>query len=121
MAEFVSNLGFLIGSSQGNSVLQGSLQPRVVDKTGLTGKYTFILEYYNASTADLARQLKSLALTRTDSATGNASPAASDPDGGGPNIFAAIQKQLSLRLEKTAEVPLDMIVIESVDKVPTEN
>ncbi len=119
MAEFVSNLGFLIGSSQGKSVLQGFLQPRVVDKTDLTGKYTFILEYYNAGTAELTRQLASLAQSGADSATGNAvPPAASDP-GGGPNIFTAIQKQLGLRLDKTADVPLDMIVIEGVDKVPT--
>jgi uncharacterized protein (TIGR03435 family) len=121
MAEFVSNLGFLIGGSQGKGVLQGFLQPRVVDKTGLTGKYTFILEYYDAGMSSLMRQLN-LGPARADSATGNASPpAASDPDGGGPNIFAAIQKQLGLRLDKTAEVPLDMIVVESVDKVPTED
>ena len=120
MAEFVSNLGFLIGSSQGKSVTQGFLQPRVVDKTGLTGKYTFILEYYNAGTAELTRQLASQLPPRADSATGNAAPpAASDLGGGGPNIFTAIQKQLGLRLDKTADVPLDMIVVESVDKVPT--
>ena len=118
MAEFVSNLGFLIGSSQGKSVLDGFPQPRVVDKTGLTGKYTFILEYYSAGTANLALALP----TRVDSDTGTASPpAASDPDGGMPNIFVAIQKQLGLRLDKAAAVPLDMIVVESVDKVPTAN
>lgn len=122
MAEFVSNLGFLIGSSQGKSVTQGFLQPRVIDKTGLTGKYTFILEYYNASTAGRLRQLNSLEPTRADSATGGASsPAASDPDGGGPDIFTAIQKQLGLRLDKTGGLPLEVIVVESVDKVPTEN
>ena len=43
------------------------------------------------------------------------------PDGGLPNIFTAIQKQLGLRLNKTADVPMDVIVVESVDKVPTEN
>jgi uncharacterized protein (TIGR03435 family) len=117
MAEFVSNLGFLIGSSQGKSVLNGFLQPRVVDKTGLTGKYTFLLEYYSAGSEDLARQFAS---TRADSGAGNAAlPDPSDPGGGLPNIFVAIQKQLGLRLDKTAEVPLDIIVVESVDKVPT--
>jgi len=119
MAEFISNLGFLIGSSQGKSVTQGFLQPRVVDRTGLTGKYTFILEYYNAGTAELTRQLASLAQSRADSATGNAAPPAASDPGGGPSIFAAIQKQLGLRLDKTPDVPLDMIVVESVDKVPT--
>ena len=27
----------------------------------------------------------------------------------------------SLRLDKTADIPLDVIVVDSVDKVPTEN
>lgn len=110
MTEFVSNLGPLIGSSQGNGALDGSPQPRVVDKTGLTGKYTFILEYYSAGLANLqARQPP------------RADPDASDPDGGLPNIFVAVQKQLGLRLDKAAALPLEMIVVESVDKVPTAN
>ena len=122
MAEFVSNLGFVIGSSQGKSVLHGFLQPRVVDKTGLTGKYTFILEFHNEGSANLANQFRSVLPARVDSDAANGPPAAaSDPGSGLPNIFAAIQKQLGLRLDKTADVPLDMIVVESVDKVPTQD
>jgi uncharacterized protein (TIGR03435 family) len=53
---------------------------------------------------------------------GNASPPApSEPDGGGPDIFAAIQKQLGLRLDKMPGVPVDIIVVDSVDKTPTED
>jgi uncharacterized protein (TIGR03435 family) len=116
MAEFVSNLGFLIGSSQGKSVLDGYVQPRVIDQTGLTGKYTFILEYYSEAGAALANRFPA----RGNSDTANGSPpVANDPDDGGPSIFTAIQKQLGLRLAKTRDVPLDMIVVESVDKVPT--
>jgi uncharacterized protein (TIGR03435 family) len=118
IAQFVSNLGFLIGSSQGKSVADGYPQPRVVDKTGLTGTYTFILEYYNQSTADLAAGLRPLA--QADSGGSPLPPAASEPEGG-VNIFTAIQKQLGLRLDKTAAVPLDVIVVDSVDKVPTAN
>jgi uncharacterized protein (TIGR03435 family) len=112
MADFISNLGLLIGSSQAKSVRDGFLQPRVVDKTGLTGKYTFILEYYDASHTPEGVPLF---------APGAFSAAASDADGGGPSIFAAIQKQLGLRLDKTADIPLDVIVVESVEKVPTAN
>lgn len=119
MEQFLSNLGFLIGSSQGKSVTDGYLQPRVVDKTGLTGKYTFVLEYYSAGTANLAASLA--ALPRFQSATADSPPAAGDPGEGGPNIFTAIQKQLGLRLDKTAAVPLDVIVVDSLDKVPTAN
>jgi uncharacterized protein (TIGR03435 family) len=38
---------------------------------------------------------------------------------GGPTIFTAIQKQLGLRLDKTADVPVDVIVIDNLDKLPT--
>jgi len=108
--EFVSNLGFLIGSSQGKSVLDGYPQARVVDKTGLTAKYTFVLEYYNASSANLAARLN------TEIGRGAGVPP--DPDDGGPTIFSAI-KQLGLRLDKTADVPIDVIVVDSIDKLPT--
>jgi uncharacterized protein (TIGR03435 family) len=53
---------------------------------------------------------------------GDVSAAASDQSGGGlPTIFTAVEKQLGLRLEKVKDVPLDVIVIDHVDKVPTEN
>jgi uncharacterized protein (TIGR03435 family) len=119
MTEFVSNLGFIVGSSRGKGVLDGNLQPRIVDKTGLTGKYTFILEYYNAGTASLAASLPMLDRTGNGAAD-NSVPVASDPSGAA-DIVTAIRKQLGLRLDKTADVPLDVIVVDSVDKTPTEN
>jgi uncharacterized protein (TIGR03435 family) len=118
MAEFASGLGYTIGSSQGKGASDGNLQPRVVDKTGLTGKYTFILEYFDAGMANLSRMLR-----RPDGDPGlgaAAPPAASDPDGGGPTIFKAVQK-LGLRLDKVAAVSMQVIVIENLDKTPTEN
>jgi uncharacterized protein (TIGR03435 family) len=48
------------------------------------------------------------------------SPTASDP-AGATSIFTAIQKQLGLRLDKTSGVPLDVIIVDSVGKTPTEN
>jgi uncharacterized protein (TIGR03435 family) len=47
-------------------------------------------------------------------------PAASDPSGA-TDIVTAIRKQLGLRLDKIADVPLDVIIVDSVDKTPTEN
>jgi uncharacterized protein (TIGR03435 family) len=117
MATFVSNLGNLIGATQGKSVLDGHLQPRVVDKTGLTGKYTFILEY---SDIGLSIVRSRVAAAFPSSPLGNSSEP-DDPAGGAPNIIDAVQKQLGLRLDKVAAVPLDVIVIDSLDKTPTEN
>lgn len=116
MAEFATNLPPLISSSQDKDIVQQSPTnplPRVADKTGLTGKYTFILEFYNPRAIQLG------GLLRRDGAD-NAPPPAPDPSGA-PNIFVAVQKQLGLRLDKTPGVPLDVIVVDSVDKVPAEN
>jgi uncharacterized protein (TIGR03435 family) len=124
MAEFAVNLAPLIAASEGKRAATAfSVRPlpRVTDKTGLTGKYTFVLEFYNADMANL--NLPAL-FGRGGAAndTGNGPvPAASDPGGAFPNIFVAVQKQLGLRLDKTADVPLDVIVVDSVDKVPAEN
>jgi uncharacterized protein (TIGR03435 family) len=72
----------------------------VVDATGLTGSYSFQLYF-----------------------TPDASPAPSDATSAaaeGPGLFAAVQEQLGLRLEaKTA--PLEFLVIDRAEKVPTEN
>jgi uncharacterized protein (TIGR03435 family) len=110
MAEFVSNLGYLIGMAQGRPASEGFPQPRVIDKTGLAGKYTFILEYYSAGDAD-----------RAAAAPDSPTSASNSPGPEFPDIFAALRKQLGLRLDKLPDVPTDVILIERLDKVPTEN
>jgi uncharacterized protein (TIGR03435 family) len=67
------------------SVDDGFFQPRVVDKTGLTGKYTFILEFNCPACVPL-------------------SPTVSvNPDG------------LGLKLIKTTDVPMEVIVVEALN------
>jgi uncharacterized protein (TIGR03435 family) len=124
MAEFAVNLAPLVAASQGRHAATAfpvPPLPRVTDRTGLTGKYTFVLEFYDA---DMANLNLSALFGRGGGAsdTGNGPvPAASEPGGAFPNIFVAVQKQLGLRLDKTADVPLDVIVVDSVDKIPAEN
>lgn len=67
----------------------------VIDKTGLTGKYDFVLEW----TPDMA-------------ATGDSAPV-------GPTIFTALQEQLGLKLE-SQKGPIQNIVIDRAEK-PSEN
>jgi hypothetical protein len=62
-------------------------------RTGLTGKYTFILEYECPACVPLS--------------------ANADDSGGFPDIFVAVQKQLGLRLDKAADVPMDVFVVKS--------
>jgi uncharacterized protein (TIGR03435 family) len=87
------------------NALQGNLldQP-VVNRTGLTGKYDFTLKF----TPD-ASQLANL---------GPVAPGASDPDAP-PDIFAAFQQQLGLKLEST-KTAVDVMVIEKIER-PSDN
>jgi len=64
----------------------------VVNKTGLTGNYDFKLSY----------------------------AAANDPSSSLPDFFTALQEQLGLKLE-SQKVPVDFLVIDHFDKIPTEN
>jgi uncharacterized protein (TIGR03435 family) len=109
MQLFVQNLGFAVGRAQGKTLDDGFFQPRIADKTGLAGKYTFILEYNCPACVPLAA---------TSPGRGDADP--SEP-GGLPDIFVALQKQLGLRLDKSTDVSMDVIVVENLDKVPTAN
>jgi uncharacterized protein (TIGR03435 family) len=66
----------------------------VVDKTGLSGKYDFTLEYVAAAKA------------ATD-------------ESGGPSIFTALEEQLGLKLEPV-KAPMDVLVIDAIEQ-PTAN
>jgi uncharacterized protein (TIGR03435 family) len=115
MADLALQLGPLIGRSQGKSVDDGFAQPRVVDKTGLAGKYTFILEYDCAACIPLTPGSSA----SLDGSNGLA-PIVNEP-GGFPDIFVAVQRELGLKLMKTADVAMDVIVVEDLDKIPTGN
>lgn len=71
----------------------------VVDETGLTGVYTFTLQW--------------------DPGAGlNVGP--SDTAPAGPSIFTAIEEQLGLHLA-SGKGPAEVIVIDQMEKMPTEN
>jgi len=88
-----------------NLMQSAVLDKPVVDQTGLTGKYDFTLKW----TPD-AGQFQSF---------GGAPPAAPDNADAPPDLFAAIQQQLGLKLEST-KAPADVLVIDRVEK-PSEN
>jgi bla regulator protein blaR1 len=86
--------------------LSGVVGRKVVDKTGLEGKYDFALKYDN----------RSRALRVADANPGSA---AAPLDSSGPSIFAALQDQLGLKLE-SQKGPVDTLIIESAEK-PSPN
>jgi len=69
------------------------------DKTGLAGKYDFDLDYTTE-------------LSSVPSANAETPPA--------PDLAVALRQQLGLQLVRT-KVLLDVVVVDSVDKLPTEN
>jgi uncharacterized protein (TIGR03435 family) len=74
------------------SMLSRPIGYPIVDKTGITGYFDITLSYAPAN----------------------------DPKSSLPDIFTAVQEQLGLKLEPL-KVPVDSLVIDHVDKIPTEN
>jgi len=93
--------------SEAAGKLSGLLRRPVIDKTGLAGKYDFVLEF----TPDLAGMPLPPGVSTQ---TGNN---ASDP---GSDIASAVEKQLGLKLTST-KGKLDVIVVDRAEKIPTEN
>jgi uncharacterized protein (TIGR03435 family) len=115
MAEFAEGLGALVLLSNGESVVRGGPPPPlVVDETGLTGRFDFKLEFAGSTTLP-----QSLVQVERGGEQAAAADSASTP-AGGPSLFSALQKQLGLKLEGGKRA-MDLLVIDHVDKVPTEN
>jgi len=79
----------------------------IVDQTGLTGAYDFKLDWTPTASPT--------AVPPTDDA-----PVTAPPAEAGPTIFDAVQLQLGLKLERK-RLPLPIIVVDHVDRVPAEN
>ena len=83
-------------------LLSQPLQTPVVDMTGLTGRYDFSIDLAPYISGDLRR----------------------GPGDQAPDIIAiamtAIQEQLGLKLEPR-KAPIEMLVVDHAEKVPTEN
>jgi len=78
-------------------MLAGNVGRPVKDATGLKGEYDFVLRWVADSAGPVS---------------GDAAP--------GPTILAAIQQQLGLKLEPS-KTQVDILVIDHLDKTPTEN
>jgi len=78
---------------------------RVVDKTGLDGKYDFTLEYAGRRNSPGGAFPQPLPDGESDSA---------------PFLIDALRQQLGLILTE-GKAPLDVLVVDHADKVPTEN
>jgi uncharacterized protein (TIGR03435 family) len=107
LADFVQQFSFALAS-------------HMIDRTGLGGKYDFTLEFTPAENGALVGILATLPLAPGQTAALNRN---------GPNpgqldsvstLSSAMEKQLGLKLE-AAKVAVDSLVIDHVEKTPTEN
>ena len=89
----------------------------VVDKTGLTGKYDFTLEF--APDPSIFKGIAGMMMPPPGAPPPGAEAHAPD-DPSGLNLAGALQQQLGLRLQ-SAKGPLDVIVVDKANKTPTEN
>lgn len=81
-------IGRSVPAAQLAGYLSGPVDRHVTDRTGLTGRYDFRLEY---------------------------SPALLEPGGTGPSLFTALTEQLGLTLQRET-VALPVLIIDSVEK-----
>lgn len=86
---------------------QQRLGRTIVDKTGLTGKYDFVLQW--SPDHELA----------PTPGGGSGDAGAPPADASGPSLFTALQEQLGLKLE-SQKGPVEMIVIDHIEK-PSAN
>jgi uncharacterized protein (TIGR03435 family) len=101
--------GFVGEMDDFSKILNSVMDRPVIDKTGLTGVFTFHLEFAPDETAPgFILRLKTI-------------PENGDPPdpSGGTSIFTAVQEQLGLKLEP-AKGPKEFLVVEHVEK-PSEN
>jgi uncharacterized protein (TIGR03435 family) len=91
------------------NIAPGYLRTKVQDSTGLEGGYDFTFSFSPAGATRAQRP--------ATPSEGNAE--AADPSGG-ITLFESLNKQLGLKLE-TVKRPMPMLVIEKIERKPSEN
>lgn len=89
-------------------MLSWLLGHNVVDRTGLSGKYDFTLQW-------TPEEGESPMLSSPSVGVSNDQPAPVPPDPNGPSLATALQEQLGLKLE-SKKVPVEIIVIDHAEK-----
>ena len=103
------------------NTLSNFMDRPVTNLTGLTGNYTIDLQWSgDERPAGLVRGPGPGPGGPPPGAGGGGEGAAHDEFADAPSIFTALQDKLGLRLEPRKE-PVDILIIENAEKVPTEN
>jgi uncharacterized protein (TIGR03435 family) len=109
----ISELAKMLGDQVGRPVR---------DETGLKGKYDFTLDFTPEPGQGPMRGMPMpMPPPGGGAIAGGGMPApAGEPQEGGPTLMTAVQEQLGLKLE-SRKGPVEILVIDHAEKVPTEN
>jgi len=99
-------------------MLARQLDRPVVDQTELKGTYDFTLDYTPEEGQGM--RLPGLPPPPPPAPGGEARDGGTPESSSGLSLFAALQAQLGLKLEAT-KGPVDLVVVDHVEKTPTEN
>jgi uncharacterized protein (TIGR03435 family) len=92
----------------------------VEDASGLKANYDFTLDFSPDGLNGAMGPMGMMPPPPPPDGGPGGAPMAGAPEVGGPTIFAALQEQLGLKLEQK-KGPVDLLVIDRLEKVPTEN
>jgi uncharacterized protein (TIGR03435 family) len=116
---FINGRACLIAMNQTTNWVAEMLAPhigrQVVDMTGLEGEYAFRLRF------DPGGRVMTGPVAPPPPGGGDGAARVPTPDADQfPDIFTAVQEQLGLKLE-SRKGPVDLLVIDHLEKTPTEN
>ena len=100
--------------------LSFALAVRVADKTGLTGKFDFTLEFTLPENGRMAGMLLTLPLSPGQAAPLNRGGPVDGQVDSVSTISSAMERQLGLKLD-ASKIAVDMLVIDHVERTPIEN
>jgi uncharacterized protein (TIGR03435 family) len=101
--------------TQLTAMLTNETSRPVIDKTDLKGTYEIELSYLSDPTSASAFALRAGSPAGPDPARPQ-----TDTDTPIATIFQAVQQTLGLKLE-ARKLPIDVVLVDSANKVPTEN
>jgi uncharacterized protein (TIGR03435 family) len=104
IADSANQLAWPLSEQGSQAYARAAIMGKVIDKTGLDGLYNFTFEYAGLPNAGGS----------------HLPPLPDGQDETARNLFDAIQTQLGLKLEEK-KAKLDVLVIDHVDRIPTEN
>jgi uncharacterized protein (TIGR03435 family) len=103
--------------AQLTDMLGNQLDKPVVDMTGLAGNFQFTLIFL----PEFRNMPMPMMAGRGPAPTGPGGAATPDaPEDNAPALLAALPDQLGLKLE-AKKAPIDLVVIDHLEKTPTEN